>query len=41
MSNETLRPQRFVWKNDRLYTIETDKDGFQVKKVYRASWDRF
>jgi hypothetical protein len=35
-----LEPRRHVWKNDRLYTIETNEEGFQVIKVYRTMWDR-
>ncbi len=27
------------WKNDKLYTIETDKDGFQYVKRYKVTWN--
>jgi hypothetical protein len=28
----------FVWKKNKLYTIEEDEDGFQVVKRYKVSW---
>jgi len=31
-----MRPE--VWKNDKLYTIEEDADGYQVIKRYKVTW---
>ena len=28
----------FVWKNNKLYTIEEDEDGFQFVKRYKVTW---
>jgi hypothetical protein len=27
-----------IWKNNKLYTIEEDEEGFQVVKRYKVSW---
>jgi len=27
-----------TWKNDRLYTIEEDEEGFQIVKRYKVTW---
>ena len=27
------------WKNNKMYVIEKDKDGFQVVKRYKVTWD--
>ena len=31
------RPQ--AWKNNRLYTMEEDEDGYQVVKRYKVTWN--
>jgi len=31
-----VRPQ--VWKENKLYTIEEDEDGFQIVKKYKVTW---
>ncbi|MFZ2054671.1 MAG: 6-bladed beta-propeller [Candidatus Aminicenantales bacterium] len=30
--------QKSVWKNDALYTIETGKEGYQMIKRFRVTW---
>jgi len=33
-----VRRVPLVWRGDRLYTIEEDKDGFHVVKRYKVTW---
>jgi len=33
-----LKAMPRVWKNNKLYTIEEDKDGYQYIKRYKATW---
>lgn len=33
-----LNSQPLVWKNDKLYTMEEDEDGYQYVKRYKATW---
>ncbi|MHA2053788.1 MAG: 6-bladed beta-propeller, partial [Candidatus Hodarchaeales archaeon] len=28
----------FVWKNNKLYTVDEDEEGFQVVKRYKVTW---
>jgi len=27
-----------AWKNNKVYTIEEDEDGFQYVKCYKVNW---
>lgn len=33
-----LRIMPLVWKNNKLYTIEEDEEGFQMVKRYKVTW---
>lgn len=34
-----LKAQPQVWKNDKLYTIEEDEEGYQYVKRYKVTWN--
>lgn len=34
-----LNSQLHIWKNDKLYTIEEDEDGYQFVKRYKVTWN--
>jgi hypothetical protein len=34
----SLKSRPIVWKNNKLFTIEEDGDGFQFVKRYKVTW---
>jgi hypothetical protein len=34
-----LKSRPRLFKNDRMYTVEEDEDGFHVVKRYRIGWN--
>jgi hypothetical protein len=39
ISRILLNSQPLVWKNDKLYTIEEDEEGYQYVKRYKVTWN--
>jgi len=35
----SLKYRPIVWKNQKLYTIEEDEDGYQYVKRYKVTWN--
>lgn len=33
-----LKVKPLIWKNNKLYTIESDEDGYHEVKRYRITW---
>jgi len=34
-----LKMRPLVWKNNKIYTIEEDEEGFQIVKRYKVNWN--
>jgi len=30
--------RQYIWKKNKLYTVEEDEDGFQIVKRYKVTW---
>ncbi len=38
LANQRLKMNPMIWKNDRMYTIVEDEDGFNIVKRYIVKW---